>query len=116
MRRLLFTFLTLTFAFTSLVHAKDIKLLKEDAPKDLRSIVIEPTATQDGNIVSISVPISIQKVQVAVKDIMGNVIYTNTIAIPANQPYSFVLDNADDGDYILEVTYGDKYFYGYFTL
>lgn len=116
MKRLLFTSLALLFICTSLVHASSIRLVKEDAPLDRRSIVIEPTASQDGNTISISAPITIQGVQVAVKDIMGNVIYTNTIAIPANQHYSFMLDNADDGDYILEVTYGDKYFYGYFTL
>lgn len=116
MKRLLFTSLTLLFICTSLVHAVNIRLIKEDAPLDRRSIVIEPTAIQDGNIISISFPVDIQNVQVVAKDIMGNVIYTNTIAIPANQPYSFMLDNADDGDYILEVTYGDKYFYGYFTL
>lgn len=96
--------------------AENIKFIKSERGEDLRSIVIEPTASQDGNTISISAPITIQGVQVAVKDIMGNVIYTNTIAIPANQHYSFMLDNADDGDYILEVTYGDKYFYGYFTL
>lgn len=101
---------------TTFSWAENIKFMKGEKGEELRSIVIEPTASQDGNTISISVPVDIQNVQVVAKDIMGNVIYTNTIAIPANQPYSFMLDNADDGDYILEVTYGDKYFYGYFTL
>lgn len=114
MKHLLIACIALLCATSS--WAENIKFIKAERGEDLRSIVIEPTATQDGNAISISFPISIQNVQVVAKDIMGNVIYTNTIAIPANQPYSFVLDNADDGDYILEVTYGDKYFYGYFTL
>lgn len=116
MKRLLITFLTLIVVSTSLVHAVDIKLLKEDAPRDLRSIVIAPTAALDGSTISIYSVMTIQNVQVSVKDMMNNVIHTSTVTIPADQHHSFMLDGAENGDYILEVTYGDKYFYGYFTL
>lgn len=116
MKHLLFTLFTVIFASTSLVHAESIKLLKDEAPRDLRSIVIEPTAAIDGSNISIYSVITIQNVQVSVKDMMGSVIYSTTITIPADQHYSFTLDGAENGDYMLEVTYEDKHFYGYFTL
>lgn len=116
MKRLLFTLFTVVFASTLLVHAESIRLQKDEAPRDLRSIVIAPTAALDGSTISIYSVMTIQNVQVSVKDMMGNVIYTSTITIPADQHYSFTLDAAENGDYILEVTYDGKRFYGYFTL
>lgn len=116
MKRLLFTLFTVVFASTLLVHAESIRLQKDEAPRERRSIVIAPTAALDGSTISIYSVMTIQNVQVSVKDMMGNVIYTSTITIAADQHYSFTLDGAENGDYILEVTYDDKRFYGYFTL
>ena len=95
---------------------EEIKFIKAERTEDRRSIVIEPTANQEGNIISISCDFPLQNVQVAVKDAIGNTIYTNTISIPAKGHYSFSLDNVENGSYILEVTFGDNYYYGYFTL
>ena len=114
MKHLLIACLALFCSATS--WAEEIKFIKSEAGQDLRSIVIEPTASIDGNFISIFSDITIQNVQVAVKDMMGNVIYSNTIAIPAKQHYSFTLDNVESGDYVLEVTYAYKYYYGYFAL
>lgn len=115
MRHLLLTCIILLVPICSWAK-EEIKFIKEEMPEDLRSIVIEPTASIDGNIICIFSDITIQNVQVAVKDMAGNVIYTSTIAIPAKQHYSFTLDNVESGDYVLEVTCADKYFYGYFAL
>lgn len=95
---------------------EDIKFIKAERTEDRRSIVIEPTATQEGDVIFISCDLPLQNVQVAVKDAIGDIIYTNTISIPAKGHYSFSLDNAESGSYILEVTIGDSYYYGYFTL
>lgn len=116
MKHFIFACVVFLFAFQPLAQAIDIKFIPEETAEDLRSISIEPTASLDGSIISLSAPVTLRNVRVVVKDITGNVVYSETTIIPAKQYHSFVLDNVEDGDYILEVTFGDKYFYGYFTL
>lgn len=114
MKHLLIACLALFCSATS--WAEEIKFIKSEAGQDLRSIVIEPTASIDGNTISIFSIITIQDVQVTVKDMAGNIIYTNIIAIPSKQHYSFSLDDIESGNYVLEVIYMNKYYYGYFAL
>lgn len=116
MKHFIFVCISFLFAFQSLVQATDIKFIKAEATEDLRSISFQPTATLDGNIISISTTVPFSDVKVVVKDMTGNAVYSETIIIPAGQPYSFVLDNAEEGDYVLEVTIWRKNYYGYFTL
>ncbi len=116
MKHFIFACITLLFAFQSLAQAIDIKFIPEETAEDLRSISVKPTASLNGNIISISAPVTLSNVSVVVKDMTGNAVYSETIAIPARQYYSIVLDNVEDGDYTIEVTFGDKYFLGYFTI
>lgn len=116
MKHFIFACITFLFAFQSLAQAIDIKFIPEEATEDLRSVSFKPTATLDGNIISISTTVPFSDVKVVVKDMIGNAVYSETIIIPAGQPYSFVLDNAEEGDYVLEVTIWRKNYYGYFTL
>lgn len=114
MKHLLIACLALLCSATS--WAESIKFIKAEAGQEWRSITFEPTASIDGNLIIIYSDITVQNVQVAVKDMAGNVVYTSTITIPAKQHHSFTLDNVESGDYVLEVTYADKFFYGYFII
>lgn len=114
MKHLLIACLALLCSATS--WAESIKFIKAEAGQELRSITFEPTASIDGNTISISSAITVQNARVAVKDMAGNVVYNSTITIPARQHYSFSLNNVESGDYVLEVTYADKFFYGYFII
>lgn len=116
MKQFIFACITFLFAFQSLAQAVDIKFIKAEAGEDLRSVSFEPTATIDGNIISISMTVPFNDVKVVVKDMAGNVVYSETVNIPAGQPYSFALDNVEEGNYVLEVTIWRKNYYGYFTL
>ena len=116
MKHLFFTCIALLFAVQTWAELEDIKFIKAERPEDYRSIVIEPTASVDGNTISLSAPLTLNSVRVVVKDMAGYAVYTNTVTIPAKGHYSFSLDNVENGDYILEVTIGDDYFYGYFAL
>lgn len=115
MKHFIFACVTLLFAFQSIAQAIDIKFIPEETAEDLRSVSISPTASLNGNIISISTAVTLFNMSVVVKDMTGNAVYSETITIPTKQ-HSFVLDNVENGDYILEVTFGDKYFYGYFKL
>ena len=116
MKHLIIACLVLLCNAATSAEATEIKFIKAEAGQDWRSVVIEPTASIDGNTISIFSDITIQNVQVAVKDMAGNVIYANTIAIPSKQNYSFSLDDIESGNYVLEVIYMNKYYYGYFVL
>ena len=108
MKHFIFTCVVFLFAFQPIAQAIDVKFLPEEDTEDYRSISIRPTATLDGNTISISAPFTLRNVSVVVKDMTGNAVYSETITIPAKQYYSFRLDNVEDGDYVLEVTFGKK--------
>lgn len=116
MKHFIFACVAFLFAFQSLAQAVNIKFIPEEDTEDLRSVSVKPIASLDGNTISISAPVTLRNVSVVVKDMTGNAVYSETIVIPAKQYYSIVLDNVEDGDYILEVTFDNKYFHGYFTL
>lgn len=82
-----------------------------------RSLSISPTAAHDGNAFYIYYEdYLLTNLQVTVKDLSGNTIYSNVISVSYSQPYSFVLDNVESGEYMLELSYENKLLYGYFSL
>ncbi len=82
-----------------------------------RSLSITPTATHDGNTISIYyADYLLANLQITVKDLFGNTVYSNVISISYNQPYSFLLNNLESGEYMLELSYENKLLYGYFSL
>lgn len=118
MKRLLIVCITLLIAITSPLEAKkiDIKLKKEDKA-ETRSLSIEPTATNEGNNVCIYYSgYILQNIQVTVTDLSGEMIYSNIVSVSLNQPYSFVLNNVEIGEYKIELAYGAKLFYGNFDI
>lgn len=87
-----------------------------DKSYDNRSIRLEPTASHDGNLFYIHSYVCIENLQVTIKDVDGNVVYTDITVVPAGQTYSFTFDATEGGEYTLELSYGDDFLYGNFEL
>lgn len=88
----------------------------EDRSIDRRSISVEPTAAIDGNIISIDSYISIENLQITIKDVDDNVVYSDVVIVSANQTYSFVLNATPGEEYTIELAYGDSSLCGSFKL
>ncbi len=95
----------------------NIELHKDIKNPETRSLSIMPTATHDGNTISIYyADYLLANLQITVKDLFGNTVYSNVISISYNKPYSFLLKNLESGEYMLELSYENKLLYGYFSL
>ncbi len=116
MKQLLLGFLFTLFCINALGEEVNIELEKK-GHIDTRSLSVNPTATHDGNAVSIYyADYLLTNLQVTVKDLFGSTIYSNVISVSYNQPYSFVLNNVESGEYLLELSYENKSLYGYFYI
>lgn len=82
-----------------------------------RSLSVAPTVTYEGSIVHVYYSdYLLEDLQITVKDLSGNVVYSSTVSVSYNEPYSFILNNVDSGEYEIELSYGTNLFYGYFSL
>ncbi|MCI1648720.1 MAG: DUF3244 domain-containing protein [Bacteroides sp.] len=89
----------------------------KDDDVDTRSLIIEPTATHDEDVVHIYYDdYLLENLQITVKDSSGNVIYSNIASVSCNYSYSFILNNIESGEYMLELSYGNNFLYGYFSI
>jgi hypothetical protein len=89
----------------------------EDGDIGTRSLSIVPTATHDANTVHIYYDgYLLTNVQVTVKDLSGNMVYSNVVNVSYDQPYSFTFNNVESGEYKIELSYENKLLYGYFSL
>ncbi len=116
MKRLLFIIISSLFYISSWAEETSIQLFKDNADdrvKDDRSLSIEPTATYDGNTVHIYSDIPIESLQITVKDVQKNIIYS-TILTGNSKHYEFDLLELKEGECMLELIIGEKIFYGYF--
>ena len=71
MKRILFIFISYLLYMDGMAQETQIQLYKEnvdDWVKDDRSLPIMPTATHDGNIISIYSDMPIEKLEIAIKD------------------------------------------------
>lgn len=119
MKRLLFICICFLFCISSWAKSISIALYYDYADEranDRRSVSVLPTASYDGNAICIYSYIGIENLQVVVKDEEGNVVYSNVALVPAGQTYSFAIDATAGEEYVLELTYGDKFLYGSFEL
>lgn len=82
--------------------------------KDSRSITIVPTATIDKNTLRIYSDIPINDVSIILKDKSDNVIYSNTSMI-ASRCHTFEIYDLSEGNYTLEIEFGETSYYGYFS-
>ena len=98
MKQFIAIFLTLTmevFTFMSYAEEKTIEATKKHWLEDRRSVSCIPTITHDNNIFHI---------------------YSDIVTVSNVQRYSFIIDNIEEGNYIIELNHEDKYLYGYFNI
>jgi len=88
---------------------------KKNWNKDERSIILEPTATIDGNTIRIYTNVAIMDFQTSIKDSMGNTVYTYNDTTPS-RCHTFEVYGLPEGEYILEFKIGEDSFYGDFII
>lgn len=127
MERYFFIFVLLVICLSPAIRAEEViipitsKIAGNDDPKekntweqDNRSTTIFPTVIKDNNTIYIYSNILLDNLQITIKDEMGNIIYSNNIAITNNYPYSFTTTYIKNKKYIIEMTYKTTIFYGTF--
>ena len=116
MKSLLIGCICLLASISVWAEETNIKFVKEDMGEfDIRSVFIDPTATQDNNIINIYSAMTLENVQVTVKDMEGNVVFSDVITIPAGQRYTFTLSE-ESGNYTIELQYQKKLYHGCFMI
>ena len=85
--------------------------MNDDWVKDDRSLPIMPTATHDGNIISIYSDMPIEKLEIAIKDTYKNIIHS-AIIIGYSKCHTFELPRLPKGKYTIELTIGEGSVYG----
>ena len=119
MKHLLSICVCLLFCVSSWAGRISIDLTYDYAAErsqDERSVSVFPTAAYEGNTVYIHSYIYIEKMEVVVKDGSNNVVYSGVLRVPAGQSSSFTLNAIAGEEYVIELTYGDKFLSGSFEL
>lgn len=119
MKHFRITFLVLVmFMATAKVFAeeKNIEVNKAHWHQDLRSVSYVPTITHDGNMFYIYSNMDIENLHIVIKDTAGTILYSNTVTVSSTQPYFFIVEDMSEGEFVIELTHGDKYLYGYFDI
>lgn len=84
---------------------------------DTCSLTIEPTASHDNNAIHIHYDdYLLENLQITVKDSSGNIMYSNTVSVSSNDPYSFSLNNVGSAEYEIELSYREISFHGYLEI
>lgn len=83
-----------------------------ELPNYDRPFTLEPSASHDNSSVYISTPVFTDGMKVEIYDENDNLVYTNVYGHTNN----VVIDIAASGNYVLEITIGEDFFYGYFTI
>lgn len=118
MKRLIFICICFLFCVSSWAERVSVMLTQNDIEEhsyDNRSITFTPTASHDGNLFYIHSYICIENLQITVKDVDGNIVYSDLAYLPAGNTLSLVLDVVPGEEYVIELAYGDTFLFGRFT-
>lgn len=66
--------------------------------KDKRSITLMPTATIDGNIIRIYTNVMVSGLQISIKDVNGNIVYSDS-SVESSQCYTFEMYDLSEGEW-----------------
>ena len=118
MNQLLLGFISLfLFSMNEVTENRSIKLCKTHDDKiSNRSISIEPTASHDNNVIYLYSDIALNELQITVKNEIGEIIFTQNITLTPEQPYTYSIENIENGSYILELDEGESKYRGYFEI
>ena len=81
-----------------------------------RSIPLVPQLSHDGNLFHFYSGLSLEHIQMQVKDAVGNIVYVENIFITAGEKQSFFISLDLGSMYVIEFICESKYFYGNFIL
>lgn len=118
MKRLLFIFISFILYINCVAQEVSIQLYSDSSKDryiDDRSLTIKPTITCDKNSINIYSNTLIKDMEITVKDKHGSIVYSNIADIPSKQRYSFTFDCHNSEEYIIEIAYDNKWYYGYFS-
>lgn len=110
-------FLVLCGVFcTQNMYADDIPSKGKWGPQDIKSIFpAPPTASIDGNNLTITFASPLTNLTVQVKDITGTVVYEECISATSPQAYTIPL-NVENGEYTLNLIHRYGYLTGSFVI
>lgn len=57
-----------------------------------------------------------ENLHIVIKDVAGTILYSSIVTISSVQPYSFTVVDMSEGEFVIELTHGNKYLYGYFDI
>lgn len=114
----LITLLLVCVSYLSLAAAEGtIELNKSELDREARSITNTISATYDDTVLRIYSDVPLENLQVAITDLFtGEVLYHNNIAVSHSQPFIITLNNEEDGNYKIELSIGQQYYYGFFEV
>ena len=116
LRFLLFVLLCVVHQGMLEAKAKEVKINAEKWKGVERSLSGVPIISHDRNIIYVYSCLPLQDIEVTISNASGEVVYAERLSIGANQAISFTFDDLDDGAYLIEVSHGRKYLYGWFEL
>lgn len=114
-------FITVGFLLCANIYAEEITISFacrrniKDRTKDTRSIMLEPTASLNGNALCISTNLPVEYLQVVVIDSYNNTVYSSNDTA-CSRSHNFELSPLPEGEYIVELMIGDEIFYGIFSM
>lgn len=81
-----------------------------------RSLSNAPTLYHDGNTIYIHSDLPLQNMEVTVSGVSGCIVYEGVLSVGMDQTISFTFDRVGDEEYMIEISHGRKYLYGWFEL
>lgn len=118
MKKLFFSFLLLAFFSSTITTFAKNRPIKVDLDRWMseRSLSIVPVLSHDQHTVYIYSNQLLENIEVKVTDTCGNIVYDEVLTIRSGETISFTLDNTESGEYLIEITHGVKYLYGWFGI
>lgn len=112
-------FIIIGFLFCTSIWAGEITLYCENSKtkrvEDKRSLSLEPTASLNEKTLCIYTNMPVENLQIEVTDGYNNTVYSAN-DITYSRSHNFDLSGLSEGEYTVELTIGDEYFYGYFSI
>lgn len=113
MRRILSILLCMLFCISVFAEEKKIRLEKGDRDKDKRDLVYEPTAAIDGTNIILYSDVAME-MSISIYD--TNDILVQTLSLTCMGETDFDLLLTSPGEYRIEISCGEDFYYGYFVL
>lgn len=113
MRRILSILLCMLFCISVFAEEKKIRLEKGDRDKDKRDLVYEPTAAIDGTNIILYSDVAME-MSISIYD--TNDILVQTLSLTCMGETDFDLLHTLPGEYRIEISCGQVFYYGYFVV